>query len=173
MKQTLKVWRLTEFNCIRLHATLGWGGWLRLGSGLWLGRAALSSSGARMMVGDNLLMDEHDNHSMVTETYLQDTLSAQFKTSQKATNTGFTPALTYSKLQIFFSFFEENKKKIKTDWALHTGFAKKRHVPLLAPGIVCVVWVWQRRWKPLQCSVRNATLVTQGSEAVLSFSRMH
>ncbi len=94
MKQTLKVWRLTELNCIRLQATLGWGRWLRLGSGLWLGRAGISSSGGRMMVGDNLLMDEHDNHSMVTETYLQDTLSAQFKTSQKATNTGFTPALT-------------------------------------------------------------------------------
>lgn len=107
MKQTLKVWRLTEFNCIRLHATLGW---LRLGSGLWLGRAGLSSSGARMMVGDKLLMDEHDNHSMVIETYLQDTLSARFKTSQKATSTGFTPALTYSKLQLIFSFFEENKK---------------------------------------------------------------
>lgn len=113
MKQTLKVWRLTEFNCICLHATLGWRGWLRLGSGLWLGRAGLSSSGARMMVGDNLLMDEHDNHSMVTETYLQDTLSAQFKTSQKATHTGFTPALTYSKLQLLFSFFFEETKILK------------------------------------------------------------
>ncbi len=55
--------------------------------------------------------DEHDNHSMVTETYLQDTLSAQFKTSQKATNTGFTPALIYSKLQIFFSFLKKTKQK--------------------------------------------------------------
>lgn len=82
---------------------------------VWFMARQGGSSGARMMVGDNLLMDEHDNHSMVTETYLQDTLSAQFKTSQKATNTGFTPALTYSKLQLFFSFFEENKKKIKTD----------------------------------------------------------
>lgn len=113
MKQTLKVWRLTEFNCICLHATLRWRGRLRLGCGLWLGRAGLSSSRARMMVGDNLLMDEHDNHSMVTETYLQDTLSAQFKTSQKATHTGFTPALTYSKLQLLFSFFEETKRRLK------------------------------------------------------------
>lgn len=63
-----------------------------------------------MMVGHNLLMDEHDNHSMVTETYLQDTLSAQFKTSQKATNTGFTPDLTYSKLQLFFLFLKKKKK---------------------------------------------------------------
>lgn len=55
---------------------------------------------------------------MVTETNLQDTLSAQFRTSQKATSTGFTPA--YSKLQVFFlffflAFFQETKIKIKTD----------------------------------------------------------
>ncbi len=117
--------------------------------------------------------DEHDNHSMVTETYLQDTLSAQFKTSQKATNTGFTPALIYSKLQLFFFFFEENTKRLKLIEHSTLASQKIRHVPLLAPGIVCVVRVRQRRWKPLQCSVRNATLVTQGSEAVFSFSRLY
>lgn len=41
-KQTLKVWRLTEFNCIGLHATLGWD----RGLVLWLGRVGLGSSGA-------------------------------------------------------------------------------------------------------------------------------
>lgn len=85
-----------------------------------------------------------NSHSMVTETNLQDTLSAQFRTSQKATSTGFTPA--YSKLQVFFlffflAFFQETKIKIKTDWALHTGFAKKETArPLLGTWYSLCVW---------------------------------
>lgn len=82
--------------------------------------------------------DEHDNHSMVTETYLQDTLSAQFKTSQKATNTGFTPALTVN-YRYFFLFWKKRKKKIKTDWALHTGFTQKYG---MSPSWHLVSCVW-------------------------------
>ncbi len=121
MKQ--KVWRLTELNCIRLQATLGWGRWLRLGSGLWLGRAGLSSSGGRMMVGDNLLMN------MITTPWsLKHTYRTHYQLSSKpvkrlqtlvSLQLWFTVNYSY-----FFLFWRKQNKKIKTDWALHTGFAK-------------------------------------------------
>lgn len=72
----------------------------------------------------------------------------------------------------FFLFLKKTKKRLKL--IEHSTLASQKNVTSPSWHLVsCVVWVWQRRWKPLQCSVRNATLVTQGSEAVLSFSHLY
>lgn len=61
---------------------------------------------------------------------LSHAISSYFKPIQKKTNTSVTPALTYSKVQLiifvpFFFFFclDDEKERIKTKRALHSGVA--------------------------------------------------
>lgn len=109
MRQTLKVWGLTEFNCICLHATLGWGGRLRLGSGLWLGRAGLSSSGW-WSVTIYWWMNMITTPWSLKHTYRTQLSSKPVDRLQTLVSLQLWLTVNYS---YFFSFFEETKRRLK------------------------------------------------------------